>query len=78
MAASSLLDAVGRLQLKEETSLDDDIDNLLSQQRPKRQKKRSPSFIKRKLEDDFLAPPTSFSPEWLNKLQQYVYQSSKY
>ncbi|EXJ78407.1 hypothetical protein A1O1_08807 [Capronia coronata CBS 617.96] len=41
--------------------------------------KRSPEQIKEDLEREFLSPPTTFSPEWLNKLQQrWDYQSPGY
>lgn len=38
--------------------------------------KKSSEEIKKELEDEFLKPPTTFSAEWLNKLQQrWDYQS---
>lgn len=41
--------------------------------------KRSPEQIKEDLEREFLTPPTTFSPEWLNRLQQrWDYQSPGY
>ncbi|EXJ82553.1 hypothetical protein A1O3_06366 [Capronia epimyces CBS 606.96] len=40
---------------------------------------RSPDQSKKDLEREFLSPPTTFSPEWLNKLQQrWDYQSPDY
>src|ERR1700750_87240 len=40
---------------------------------------QTPDQIKDELEKQFLLPPTTFSPEWLNKLQQrWDYQSSNY
>jgi antiviral helicase SKI2 len=40
---------------------------------------QTPEQIKYELEKQFLSPPTTFSPEWLNKLQQrWDYQSSNY
>lgn len=40
---------------------------------------RSPEEIKSDLERQFLSPPTTFSPEWLNKLQQrWDYQTPGY
>jgi antiviral helicase SKI2 len=37
---------------------------------------KSPAEIKQELEQEFLSPPTTFSPEWLNKLQErWDYQS---
>ncbi|KIW14643.1 hypothetical protein PV08_07427 [Exophiala spinifera] len=35
-----------------------------------RASQRSPEQIKSDLEKEFLSPPTTFNPEWLNKLQQ--------
>ena len=41
--------------------------------------KRSPDQIKADLEKEFLSPPTTFSPDWLNKLQQrWDYQTPNY
>ncbi len=40
---------------------------------------KTPEPIKAELEKQFLSPPTTFSPEWLNKLQQrWDYQSPNY
>src|SRR6201996_154942 len=40
---------------------------------------KTPEQIKDELEKQFLSPPTTFSPEWLNKLQQrWDYQSSNH
>jgi antiviral helicase SKI2 len=40
---------------------------------------KTPEQIKDELEKEFLSPPTTFSPEWLNKLQhRWDYQSSNY
>src|ERR1700744_4693188 len=40
---------------------------------------KTPEQIKDELEKQFLSPPTTFSPEWLDKLQQrWDYQSSNY
>ncbi|KAJ9605383.1 Antiviral helicase ski2 [Cladophialophora chaetospira] len=40
---------------------------------------KTPEKIKDELETQFLSPPTTFSPEWLNKLQQrWDYQSANY
>ncbi|KIW25761.1 uncharacterized protein PV07_08915 [Cladophialophora immunda] len=39
----------------------------------------TPEQIKHELETQFLSPPTTFTPEWLNKLQQrWDYQASNY
>ncbi|ETI19488.1 hypothetical protein G647_09322 [Cladophialophora carrionii CBS 160.54] len=40
---------------------------------------KTPDQIKDELEQQFLSPPTTFSPEWLNKLQhRWDYQSSNH
>ncbi|KIX97536.1 uncharacterized protein Z520_06988 [Fonsecaea multimorphosa CBS 102226] len=40
---------------------------------------KTPEQIKEELETQFLSPPTTFTPEWLNKLQQrWDYPSSNY
>lgn len=46
------------------------IDALLDQQRPRKRARRSPDQIRSSLEKDFLAPSTSFSTPWLDRLQQ--------
>ncbi|KAK6386210.1 Antiviral helicase ski2 [Exophiala oligosperma] len=44
-----------------------------------RSSQRSPGQIKSDLEKEFLSPPTTFNPEWLNKLQQrWDYQTPNY
>ena len=48
------------------------IDGILEQQIPRKRQKRSKDELKKDLERDFLTPPTRFSIDWLNKLQQYV------
>ncbi|KAG9555793.1 antiviral helicase, partial [Aureobasidium melanogenum] len=46
------------------------IDAILDQQRPRKRTRRSPDHIRSSLEKDFLAPSTSFSTPWLDRLQQ--------
>ena len=48
------------------------IDEMLKKSQSKKRPRKAPGALKKELEDSFLNPPTSFSPEWLNKLQQYV------
>lgn len=70
---SDLLHAVERLRMsKGEEGLgeDDCIDDELDLQRPRKRIKQDHKALKTGLEIDFLSPPTSFRPEWLNKLQQ--------
>lgn len=52
------------------------VDDILFKVPRQGKRKRSQSSadnaqIRRQLEDEFLRPSTSFSPEWLNRFQQY-------
>lgn len=49
---------------------DDWIDHILDEQRPRKISRLSPDRLRNELRNDFLTPPTTFDPEWLNKLQQ--------
>ncbi len=69
---TDLLRAVNELVIGAEEGDGGCIDDRLTSQRPKARSQRDPEALKRKLESDFLTPPTSFGPEWLNRLQQYV------
>lgn len=71
--ADSLVSALERVHLGNaalEDKPDDWIDRILDEQRPRKRVKQDPEDLKRELEKKFLIPPTSFSTEWLNKLQQ--------
>ncbi|OQO10549.1 hypothetical protein B0A48_03847 [Cryoendolithus antarcticus] len=46
------------------------IDSILDDPKPRTRLRRTPDEVKQQLEIDFLTPSTSFSPQWLNKLQQ--------
>ncbi|KAK5107409.1 hypothetical protein LTR62_001313 [Meristemomyces frigidus] len=50
--------------------LDADIDNILDQAKPRKRVRKSHEAIKSQLEQQFLTPSTTFSPEWLDRLQQ--------
>lgn len=67
-----LLLEVGRLRIANERELDQAgrIDDILSQQRPKRRTKRDHQAVKKELGRNFLTPQTSFDGKWLSKLQQ--------
>ncbi|EME41287.1 hypothetical protein DOTSEDRAFT_176340 [Dothistroma septosporum NZE10] len=67
--ADTLPQALEKLSLASR-SVDDDIDDLLDQVKPRKRIRRSPEDVKKKLEADFLTPSKSFSPEWLDRLQQ--------
>jgi hypothetical protein len=66
--ANSLISTLERLRLALENN--DDIDHILDEQRPCKKLKQDPEELKRQLEQKYLTPPTSFSTEWLNRLQQ--------
>jgi antiviral helicase SKI2 len=67
-----LLSALERVQLSSEHAdvANDWIDSILDDQRPRKRIKQDREALKHELEEKFLNPSTSFSPEWLNKLQQ--------
>lgn len=68
-----LVNALERVHLSStaaDETADDWIDSILEEQRPRKRIKQSPEDLKRELEEKYLAPSTSFSADWLNKLQQ--------
>jgi antiviral helicase SKI2 len=79
--AEDLTKAVKALHLKGQ-GVNDDEDSWIEaslksytagnhkQVRPRRGVSKGPEIIKRELEDELLSPPTEFSAQWLNKLQQ--------
>jgi len=71
--ADSLLSALEKIHLCNsaiQDKEDDWIDHILDEQRPRKRTKQDPEELKKELERKFLTPSTSFSTEWLNKLQQ--------
>jgi antiviral helicase SKI2 len=69
--ADSLITALENVRLSSSTSEADDwIDSILESQRPRKRVKQDREALKLSLEEKYLTPSTSFSPEWLNKLQQ--------
>jgi len=71
--ADTLLSALERVHLESTTTdgtADDWIDHILDEQRPRKRVKQDQEALKRELEQKYLTPSTSFSTEWLNKLQQ--------
>ncbi|CZT16119.1 probable cytoplasmic exosomal RNA helicase SKI2, DEAD-box superfamily [Ramularia collo-cygni] len=67
--ADSLPAALESLRLTSR-SFDDDIDELLDQAKPRKRVRQTSEEVKTELEKRFLTPSTSFSPEWLDRLQQ--------
>ena len=66
--ADSLASALDSLTLSSKHV--DSIDDLLDQAKPRKRLRKSPDEIKSQLEQDFLTPSTTFSPAWLDRLQQ--------
>ena len=74
--ADPLVSALERVHLGSSNEADNWIDDILDLQRPRKRIKQDQEELKRELEEKFLTPSTSFSPEWLNKLQQYGFHHS--
>jgi antiviral helicase SKI2 len=71
--ADSLVSALEKVKLSSSTldnTPDDWIDHILDSQRPRKRIKQDKEALKLELEEKYLTPSTSFSTEWLNKLQQ--------
>ena len=68
---AELASALEKLQLNSAETADDWIDQLLEEQpRPRKRIKQDREELKLELEKKYLTPSNTFSPEWLNKLQQ--------
>jgi antiviral helicase SKI2 len=66
-----LVSALERVYLgAKDEDADNWIDEILDLQRPRKRIKQDQEELKRSLEEKFLTPSATFSPEWLNKLQQ--------
>ena len=68
-----LRQSLERLRLRAETpnSADDmAIDEILELPRKSPRIRKTKDEIKKEVEERFLTPPTSFGPEWLDRLQQ--------
>ena len=66
--ADSLASALDNLTISSKNV--DSIDDLLDQAKPRKRLRKTPDEIKSQLEQDFLTPSTTFSPAWLDRLQQ--------
>ena len=64
--ADGLAEAISQLHLSNSV----DIDDLLFKQPQRKKARTNPAETVKKLEDEFLTPSSSFSSEWLNRLQQ--------
>ncbi|KAI0448548.1 DSHCT domain-containing protein [Xylaria acuta] len=64
-----LVEAMQRLHLVDAAN-GFNIDDMLFQQRPRKRARQDPAELKAALERKYLTPSNTFSPEWLNRLQQ--------
>ncbi|SMR49487.1 unnamed protein product [Zymoseptoria tritici ST99CH_3D1] len=67
--ADTLPSALEKLDLYTD-QIDGELDDILDQTRPRKRIRKSSEEVKSELEKTFLTPSTSFSPEWLDRLQQ--------
>ncbi|KAI1177758.1 DSHCT domain-containing protein [Nemania sp. FL0916] len=68
-----LVEAMRRLDLADPANafdVDNNIDDILFRQRPRKRVKQDPAELKAVLETKYLTPSNTFSTEWLNRLQQ--------
>ncbi|KAL1864658.1 hypothetical protein VTK73DRAFT_5742 [Phialemonium thermophilum] len=72
--ASSLPEAMSRVRLDagsdEAAEGENGIDDILFRRTPRKRRKQDPAGLKSELEKAYLLPSTTFSTEWLNRLQQ--------
>lgn len=70
--AEALAESLQKVHISSTAGSRDDawIDSILDQQGPRKRVKQDPDDLKKELGRKFLTPSTSFSTEWLNKLQQ--------
>ncbi|KAI9826149.1 MAG: hypothetical protein M1832_000598 [Thelocarpon impressellum] len=67
---SAALEKVHLARETEDGDANDLIDSILDDHRPVKRVRKSKDELRKEIEDEYLAPSTSFSVEWLNKLQQ--------
>jgi hypothetical protein len=73
ISTDPLVSALEKVHLgAKDEDADNWIDEILDLQRPRKRVKQDQEELKRSLEKNFLTPSATFSPEWLNKLQQCV------
>lgn len=71
--AGSLISSLEKLHLEAgsaDSIADDWIDHILEEPRPRKRVRQDSESLKKELEQNFLTPSPTFSPEWLNRLQQ--------
>ncbi|MCJ1334961.1 hypothetical protein MMC09_000227, partial [Bachmanniomyces sp. S44760] len=69
--SSDLLQAINELRISSKSESHEFIINKrLNEPRPRERTWKTIEIEKKELEKEFLEPPTSFSPEWLDRLQQ--------
>lgn len=67
-------EALARLHIYDNDATNDQlIDDILDKAAPQRKRIQDPEQLKAHLEKKYLSPSQTFSTEWLNRLQQYVY-----
>ena len=79
--ASELSAAMQRLHLDGDASenmKEETIDELLFRQARRKQRELDPGVLKAELEKKYLSPSTTFSDDWLDRLQQYVPDTTNY
>lgn len=75
--ASDIASSLEKLSLASE-NLEQDIDEFLDEANPRKRARISSEAVKANLEKDFLTPATTFSPSWLDRLQQRWETSTNY
>jgi hypothetical protein len=69
--AADLRAAMERLHVSRSVLSDDFcVDDLLFDTRSRKRARLDADTLKSELEGEFLQPPTTFGPEWLDRLQQ--------
>ena len=72
--ATDLAEALDRLHIASEkgpaASDGEDVDGILSQPAARVRQREDPARLKADLEKKYLSPSTTFSTDWLNRLQQ--------
>ena len=72
----NLLQAIDDLTITANEKAENFIDDKLGNIKPRKRAKHDSHALRQSIESDFLSPPTSFGPDWLNRLQQYVVPSA--
>lgn len=68
--ATDLAHSLEKLRIHASQQQDVDIDEILNQVKPQKRQRRTRDQVRTQLQEDYLTPSTSFSPQWLDRLQQ--------